>query len=169
MNVFVQVAVSSIFLAFGLLFYIKYQNATRDWGDTLVGFRFQLARDMLLSLSYKEVHPKNWRPQLLVFCKIDAAGNPTVPGLLSLAGQMKMGRGLLMSVGLLDGDIVEDAPRAAEAQRVLGMHLSDENIEGFCKACTSIARRVSISQNVTESAVTVMHHAGIGSLQPNTV
>ncbi|CAN0498194.1 unnamed protein product, partial [Scytosiphon promiscuus] len=46
-------------------------------------------------------------PQLLVFCKIDAYGNPTVPGLLSLAGQMKMGRGLLMAVGLLEGDMVE--------------------------------------------------------------
>ncbi|CAN0276469.1 unnamed protein product [Ectocarpus sp. 6 AP-2014] len=156
-----RVAVSSIFLACALLFYIKYQNATRDWGDTLVGFRFQLARDMLLSLSYKDVHPKNWRPQLLVFCKIDAYGNPTVPGLLSLAGQMKMGRGLLMSVGLLEGDMVEDAVKGAEAQRVLGMHLTDERIEGFCK--------VSVCQNVTESAVTVMHHAGIGSLQPNTV
>ncbi|CBJ29869.1 conserved unknown protein [Ectocarpus siliculosus] len=156
-----KVAVSSIFLACALLFYIKYQNATRDWGDTLVGFRFQLARDMLLSLSYKDVHPKNWRPQLLVFCKIDAYGNPTVPGLLSLAGQMKMGRGLLMSVGLLEGDMVEDAVKGAEAQRVLGMHLTDERIEGFCK--------VSVCQNVTESAVTVMHHAGIGSLQPNTV
>ncbi|CAN0160698.1 unnamed protein product, partial [Ectocarpus fasciculatus] len=32
-----RVAVSSIFLACALLFYIKYQNATRDWGDTLVG------------------------------------------------------------------------------------------------------------------------------------
>ncbi|CAM9974315.1 unnamed protein product [Discosporangium mesarthrocarpum] len=156
-----RVAISSTILALALLFSIKYQNATRDWGDTLVGFRFQLARDMLLSLSYKEVHPKNWRPQLLVFCKIDKSGNPTVPDLVALAGQMKMGRGLLMCVGLLDGDIVEDARRAAEAQRVLGMHLSDENIEGFCK--------VSISQDVTESAVTVMHHAGIGSLQPNTV
>ena len=45
--------------------------------------------------------------KLLVFCKIDAYGNPTVPGLLSLAGQMKMGRGLLMVVGLLEGDMVE--------------------------------------------------------------
>lgn len=45
--------------------------------------------------------------QLLVFCKIDAYGNPTVPGLLSLAGQMKMGRGLLMAVGLLEGNMVE--------------------------------------------------------------
>ena len=44
---------------------------------------------------------------------------------------------------------------------MLGMHLTDERIEGFCK--------VSVCENVTESAVTVMHHAGIGSLQPNTV
>ncbi|CAN0401359.1 unnamed protein product, partial [Hapterophycus canaliculatus] len=102
--------------------------------------------------------------QLLVFCKIDAYGNPTVPGLLSLAGQMKMGRGLLMAVGLLEGDMVEvrfEAVKGAEAQRVLGMHLTDERIEGFCK--------VSVCENVTESAVTIMHHAGIGSLQPNTV
>ena len=26
---------------------------------------FQLARDMLLSLSYKDVHPKNWLPQVI--------------------------------------------------------------------------------------------------------
>lgn len=44
---------------------------------------------------------------------------------------------------------------------MLGMHLTDERIEGFCK--------VSVCENVTESAVTIMHHAGIGSLQPNTV
>ena len=55
----------------------------------------------------------------------------------------------------------QDAVKGAEAQRVLGMHLTDERIEGFCK--------VSVCENVTESAVTVMHHAGIGSLQPNTV
>lgn len=51
--------------------------------------------------------------QLLVFCKTDAYGNPTVPGLLSLAGQMKMGRGLLMAVGLLEGDVVEVSKQAA--------------------------------------------------------
>lgn len=57
--------------------------------------------------------------------------------------------------------IDQDAVKGAEAQRVLGMHLTDERIEGFCK--------VSVCENVTEAAVTVMHHAGIGSLQPNTV
>lgn len=56
---------------------------------------------------------------------------------------------------------VQDAIKGTEAQRVLGMHLTDERIEGFCK--------VSVCENVTESAVTIMHHAGIGSLQPNTV
>lgn len=56
---------------------------------------------------------------------------------------------------------MQDAAKGTEAQRVLGMHLTDERIEGFCK--------VSVCENVTESAVTVMHHAGIGSLQPNTV
>jgi hypothetical protein len=34
-----QAAVVLITLAFALLFYIKYQNATRDWGDTITGFR----------------------------------------------------------------------------------------------------------------------------------
>ena len=59
--------------------------------------------------------------QLLVFCKIDAYGNPTVPGLLSLAGQMKMGRGLLMAVGLLEGDMVEVSPPFHEIFRLTAL------------------------------------------------
>ena len=77
-----------------------------------------------------------------------------------------IGQSLLFSVTFIctennDNQKQQDAVKGAEAQRVLGMHLTDERIEGFCK--------VSVCENVTESAVTVMHHAGIGSLQPNTV
>jgi hypothetical protein len=37
-----QATVIMIVLAFSVLFYVKYQNATRDWGDTLTGFRYQV-------------------------------------------------------------------------------------------------------------------------------
>lgn len=70
--------------------------------------------------------------QLLVFCKIDAYGNPTVPGLLSLAGQMKMGRGLLMAVGLLEGDMVE--VRLTFISTLVGWLLSAQRVEGWCPA-----------------------------------
>jgi hypothetical protein len=36
-----------------------------------------------------------------------SGGNPLVPEVLSLAGQMKMGRGLLMCVALIKGDVVQ--------------------------------------------------------------
>jgi potassium/chloride transporter 4/5/6 len=107
------------------------------------------------------VHAKNWRPQLLLFLDIDSKGNPKTPELLSLAGQMKLGRGLLLAVGLLKGDPAEEMERAAEAQRVLSMHLEDENIEGFAE--------VSVCADPREAAMTVMHHAGIGTMRPNAV
>ncbi|KAG5186000.1 amino acid permease-domain-containing protein [Tribonema minus] len=157
-----EAAVVLITAAFALLFYIKYQNATRDWGDTLTGFRYQVARDVLLSLSEKQtMHAKNWRPQVLVLCAIDEGGNPLVPELLSLAGQMKKGRGLLMAVALIKGDHLQDAVRAEEAQGVLALHLKDEKMEGFCK--------VSVCHDPVDAAITIMHHAGMGTMQPNSV
>jgi hypothetical protein len=63
---------------------------------------------MLLSLGGgAPIHAKNWRPQVLVLCPIDAGGNPRVPELLSLAAQMKKGRGLLMAAALIKGDPVQ--------------------------------------------------------------
>lgn len=157
----IQAAILCIFLGFGLLFYIKYQNATRDWGDTLTGLRYQIARDVLMALSLKEMHAKNWRPQVLVLCDVDEGGNPKVPELLSLSGQMKMGRGLLMVAALIKSNGTESILAAAEAQRVLSLHLRDEQIEGFC--------RVSVCEDNVDAAITCMHHTGIGTLQPNSV
>ena len=142
-------AVLAIALAFGLLGYIKYQNASRDWGDALAGFRYQMARDMLLTMGRdRRMHAKNWRPQILLFCDIDSRGNPLIPELLSLAGQMKMGRGLLLAVGMLKGDPEEeDGGAVVEAQRVLSMHLEDENIEGFAE--------VSMCEDFSTASITV--------------
>ncbi|KAG5188265.1 amino acid permease-domain-containing protein [Tribonema minus] len=184
-----QAAVLSSIMAFALLFYIKYQNATRDWGDSLTGFRYQVARDMLLSLKgHQTMHAKNWRPQILVLCNIDDGGNPTVPELLALAAQMKKGRGLLMAAALIkgdhmqllalaaqlkkgrgllmaaaliEGDHMQESARAAQAQGVLSLHLKDEKIDGFCK--------VSVCRDPVDAAITIMHHAGMGTMQPNSV
>eukprot|EP00612_Vaucheria_litorea_P007181 CAMPEP_0171472000 /NCGR_PEP_ID=MMETSP0946-20130122/1029_1 /TAXON_ID=109269 /ORGANISM="Vaucheria litorea, Strain CCMP2940" /LENGTH=935 /DNA_ID=CAMNT_0012001577 /DNA_START=34 /DNA_END=2837 /DNA_ORIENTATION=+ len=156
-----QAAVVLIVLAFALLFYIKYQNATKDWGDSLTGFRYQVARDMLLSLRLKTVHAKNWRPQILVLCSIDSNGNPEVPELLTLASQMKKGRGLLMATALIKGDHVKDSVKAQEADKIFSLHLKEEGIEGFSK--------VSVCQDPVDAAITIMHHSGMGTMQPNSV
>lgn len=74
--------------------------------------------------------------KLLVFCKIDAYGNPTIPGLLSLAGQMKMGRGLLMAVGLLEGDMVEVGRCACTENNVTALTSCSVDILYIAKAPT---------------------------------
>lgn len=150
----------------GVLFaYIHHQKIHKDWGDSVAGLRFQIARDQLLQLTHYSTfyHPKNWRPQLLVMCKIDALGNPHKQELLALATMMKKGNGLLMAIGLLKGDASTDYQKSAEAPtEVMRMHMHEEMLKGFPRV---LLYEVSKSQ----ALITAIQSAGTGALRPNAV
>lgn len=61
------VALIAITVVVALYAYVSRAGMQRDWGDAKQGFRFQVARDALLALAHDvPMHPKNWRPELLV-------------------------------------------------------------------------------------------------------
>ena len=66
-------------------------SGVKAWGDGISGLTMSAAQSALLQLD-EEPHTKNWRPQLLVFCKLDSQLKlPLHPRLLSLAQQLKAG------------------------------------------------------------------------------
>jgi len=66
-------------------------SGVKAWGDGISGLTMTTAQRSLLQLD-EEPHTKNWRPQLLVLCKLDSQLNlPQHPRLLSLAQQLKAG------------------------------------------------------------------------------
>lgn len=63
----------AIFIACCIYKYIEYSGAEKEWGDGKQGLALSAARYNLLRLKTSEPHTKNWRPQLLLFCKLKPA------------------------------------------------------------------------------------------------
>ena len=158
---------ATVALALGalLVLYIRSQHAHKDWGDSLVGLRFELARDQLLALRHTSTfyHAKNWRPQLLVLLETDARANPLRPELLALAGSLKKGRGLVMAVALLRGEVAAEYEAKGEAAtEVLRLHMHADRIEGF-------PRVIVYARDLCEAMLSTIQSSGIGAMRPNTV
>ena len=70
-NRFCAIPVGVILLICVLYKYIEHRKVAAQWGDSMRGLRYQRARNALLELEkLGEVrHTKNWRPQVLLFCK----------------------------------------------------------------------------------------------------
>ena len=156
---------AAIFLFVLLYIYIKTQGATKEWGDAVRGLRYGIARDELLALAVKDnFHAKNWRPQLLTIVDVDENGNPKKPQMLSLAGQLKKGRGLNMIAAIISGDVLdnETCERAKDVRQILKLHMKNENIDGFLEVIPSAG---SISEAIWGAAI----HSGLGPLSPNAV
>lgn len=60
----------AIFLAGCIYKYIEFSGAEKEWGDGKQGLALSAARYNLLRLKTSEPHTKNWRPQVLLFCKL---------------------------------------------------------------------------------------------------
>ncbi|CAA6663105.1 unnamed protein product [Spirodela intermedia] len=61
--------VISLALASLIYYYVSIKGKAGDWGDGFKSAYFQLALRSLRSLGANQVHPKNWYPIPLIFCR----------------------------------------------------------------------------------------------------
>ncbi|KAH9102875.1 hypothetical protein LEN26_015438 [Aphanomyces euteiches] len=153
----------AIFICLALRVYVKYLGFEKDWGNSIRGMQLELVCSLLkmLNRTSEEEHTKNWRPQVLVFCKTDVKGIPVSPEMLHFASQLKEGHGLVEVVGLLEGAEDSTYDQAQEATLALREHLFSARISGF--------GHVYACKNVWRSMGTVAEASGMGSLRSNTV
>lgn len=143
--------------------YIDVKGQEQQWGDSINGLRFQTARNALLALGARQTHAKNWRPQLLVFVATNENGSLSTPELLSLAGQLKKGQGLLLLSSIVNGSlhIKEDIERREKIERQLLEVMQKEKVNGFTD--------VILTPNIVDGLQITLQAAGIGAMRPNTV
>ena len=72
---------------------VPCSSAEKEWGDGIRGLALSAARFSLLRLEEGPPHTKNWRPQLLIFAKLDSELNLKYPKLITFASQLKAGKG----------------------------------------------------------------------------
>lgn len=140
--------------------YIQYKGGEKEWGDGISGLTMSTAQKALLNLEV-EPHTKNWRPQLLVLCKVDENLKPLHPRFFSLAAQLKAGRGLTILGTVLEGEYVHRSTDAELVEKTLKETMVQEKVKGFSK--------VLVAHDVREGLNIMVQTVGLGGMKPNTV
>lgn len=111
------------------------------------------------------MHPKNWYPIPLIFCRPWGKlpeNVPCHPKLADFANCMKKkGRGMSLFVSILDGDYHECAEDAKAACKQLSTYIDYKNCEGVAE--------IVVAPNMSEGFRGIIQTMGLGNLKPNIV
>ncbi|CAN0874935.1 Cation-chloride cotransporter 1 [Linum grandiflorum] len=145
--------------------YVGIKGKAGDWGDGFKSAYFQLALRSLRSLGANQVHPKNWYPIPLIFCRPWGKlpeNVPCHPKLADFANCMKKkGRGMSIFVSILDGDYHECAEDAKTACKHLSTYIDYKRCEGVAE--------IVVARNMSEGFRGIIQTMGLGNLKPNIV
>lgn len=157
--------VVSLALASLLYYYVSVKGKGGDWGDGFKSAYFQLALRSLRTLGANQVHPKNWYPIPLVFCRPWGSlpqDVPCHPKLADFANCMKKkGRGMSIFLSIMDGEYREKAEEARHACKLLSTYIDYKDCEGVGE--------IVVAKNMREGFRGVVQTMGLGNLKPNIV
>ncbi|KAG8365656.1 hypothetical protein BUALT_Bualt18G0128700 [Buddleja alternifolia] len=157
--------VVSLALATLIYYYVSIKGKAGDWGDGFKSAYFQLALRSLRSLGASQVHPKNWYPIPLIFCRPWGKlpeNVPCHPKLADFANFMKKkGRGMSIFVSILDGDYHECADDAKAACRALSTYIDYKRCEGVAE--------IVVAPTMSDGFRGIVQTMGLGNLKPNIV
>ncbi|OVA14992.1 Amino acid permease/ SLC12A domain [Macleaya cordata] len=157
--------VVALALASLIYYYVSLKGKAGDWGDGFKSAYFQLALRSLRSLGASQVHPKNWYPIPLIFCRPWGKlpeNVPCHPKLADFANCMKKkGRGMSIFVSILDGDYHECAEDAKTACRQLSTYIDYKRCEGVAE--------IVVAPNMSDGFRGIVQTMGLGNLKPNII
>ncbi|KAM6918662.1 solute carrier family 12 member 7 isoform 2-T2 [Xenentodon cancila] len=154
-------ALVAIVIAGCIYKYIEYRGAVKEWGDGIRGLSLNAARYALIRLEESPLHTKNWRPQLLVLCKLDSDLAVKHPRLLSFTTQLKAGKGLTIVCSVLEGTYMIRKKDAKTGEANLKAAMSAERTKGFS--------HVVVSSNLRDGFSILIQSAGLGGMKQNAV
>lgn len=146
-------AATLVYAAYRLL---RRRRTPARWADGRRAVHLQAAREHLLAAAAAEAHPRDWRPQLLVFSDSPYRRER----LLQFAAWVEGGAGLTTVVRM----IVDDSPKALAHRRA-----ETERLAGEIRACGSSAfALVLVGSDPAQMVSTLVQGGGIGPVRINT-
>ncbi|WOH12086.1 hypothetical protein DCAR_0831585 [Daucus carota subsp. sativus] len=157
--------VVSLALASLIYYYVSLKGKAGDWGDGFKSAYFQLALRSLRSLGANQVHPKNWYPIPLIFCRPWGKlpeNVPCHPKLADFANCMKKkGRGMSIFASIYDGNYHECAEDAKIACKHLSTYIEYKRCEGVAE--------IIVAPSMSDGFRAIVQTMGLGNLKPNIV
>ena len=141
-----------------ILYLLLRRRAFRSsWGDVRVGLWTAIARLSLLKLRGLTWHPRNWRPQILVF-----TSHPEYRlGLVRLATWFNQNRGVVTVCQLMQGDLEKEDINIPQWRHEIDDILVERGLVGFSK--------VSVVHDLESGIINTAQADGFAGLQANTV
>ncbi len=147
----------AIALLFSIYQYLKRTAGPARWADSRRSYHLQRVREHLLGAAREPEHPRDWRPELLVFSDDPERREP----LLRFASWLEGPSGLTTVVKILEGEGVKMIKRRDEAEVELRKDLARVHSEAFALAVA--APNLSVGVN------TLVQAYGIGPIRANTI
>ncbi|HUT23862.1 MAG TPA: amino acid permease, partial [Sumerlaeia bacterium] len=148
-------AAAAILLVSALYWVVRMQGLRATFGDARRGFVYSSIRRNLLKLAEMDVHPKNWRPTVLVF-----SGKPrSRDTLVNYAAWMESGRGILLFADVLEGSLEDFGPRLPTRVQQLREYCEEKGIEAF--------PHVVVAEDVDQGISMLLQAASVGPIRPN--
>uniref|UniRef100_A0AC34F2J7 Solute carrier family 12 member 6 n=1 Tax=Panagrolaimus sp. ES5 TaxID=591445 RepID=A0AC34F2J7_9BILA len=161
-------AIISCILCAVIYKYVEWKGAKKEWGDGIRGLALSTAQYSLMKIEGEDIHPKNWRPQILILHSMPWTKDlidMRYLNLINLASQLKAGRGLTIVVSFLRGDPnnPDDQIGAKEIKNRMEFDMKQLRLRGFAKTL------IYNEDQITGSLHALIQSVGIGGLRPNTL
>ena len=142
---------------FGIYQYLKRTAGPARWADSRRSYHLQRLRDHLLAADQEPEHPRDWRPQLLVFSNQPGRRE----SLLRFASWLSGGSGLTTVVKLVVGEGLKMLRVRSDAENELKADIRKFEIDAF--------PLVLISSDIKSGVQALVQAYGIGPVRVNTV
>jgi len=145
----------AVTVLFAIFQYLKRTAGPARWADSNRSYHLQQVRDHLLAASSETEHPRDWRPQMLVFSNEPERRKQ----LLSFASWIHGGSGLITAVRMLEGDVMRTARMREAAKSELQKDISENLSPAFPLVVTG--------EDPQQSLPTLIQSFGVGPLKAN--
>ncbi len=138
-----------------LFIYVRKNIMAASFGDARRGFYYARVRNNLLTLSNLPLHPKNWRPTIVVL-----SGNPARRlTLVKCADWLGSGRGIVILVNLILGDIKKIAFARKDHLDTLNQFIQLHRLKAFAE--------VLVTDDFDNGLTHFLQSISIGPIKPN--
>jgi amino acid transporter len=144
-------------IVFGIYQYLELRAAPAQWADSRRSHHLHEARRHLLAAAAEAEHPRDWRPQLLVFSDSPERRHR----LLQFAAWIEGGSGLTSVVRVLEGQGAKALKQRETALKDLAAEIKDGEFTAF--------PLVVAGEDLDQAVAAVVQSAGIGPLRVNSV
>lgn len=137
--------------------YVRKFVLSTSFGDARRGFYYSRIRDNLFKLSHLPMHPKNWRPTILVL-----SSNPKTRLLLARhALSLGSGRGIVTLVSILIGEYVANADQRRMHLKEMQDMIDEHGLQAFPE--------VLVTPDFEEGLTQLFQTTSLPPLKPNLV